>query len=143
MELFHTSPTKINKINKDGMFRDCLCFSSNIYSMGKVNFIYSVNIDESDIIKSSQLFYHDDYKKLDNLLSDIQNIADCDKETAEDYLSGNLNNEDVEIDWEIQGIMGKAAEILGYKAASVQDEQGECYMIPLFKKENMLQQEEG
>lgn len=140
MKLYHTSPEKITKINKGGTFGESLCFSNHIYYMtcATKSYVYSIDIETSQIIPASQFFYSDDCSKLSNIVSDIMRIAECDKEAAEELLSGAETHNDCEIDWTIQGIMGNAAQLLGYRAASIRDEQGQCYVVPFFGKEKEL-----
>lgn len=52
MKLFHTSPAKITAISNDGLFDSGLFFSSNVYSMGKVAVVYSLEIDKNEIVSA-------------------------------------------------------------------------------------------
>ena len=58
MQLFHTSPVKIEKIEKYGLFADCLFFSSEIYTMSAKgdSFVYSIELCDSDVIEVSELY---------------------------------------------------------------------------------------
>lgn len=142
MKLFHTSLKEIKKINKFGIFGQSLCFSSEIYTMCEnATHVYSIEIDEDEVISASQFFYNDDCEKLNFILEDIERIAECDRETAENFLDGTDTYGDPEIDWTMQGFMGDAAKLLGYRAASMRDEQGICYIVPMFDKENELIQQ--
>lgn len=135
MKLYHTSPKAIESIKKTGLFGECLCFSSDVYSMsvGDV-LVYSIDIDASDIIEA------DCFGSVDtpDTLSRIQNVLECDEDQALEYLTGSEVHPDPEMDWFIQGMMGQAAKEAGYKAASSRDEQGAVYIVPMFGKESEL-----
>jgi len=141
MILFHTSPTEIKAgtINDDGILGECLCFSADIYQMcpGKV-ITYEIEIDEDDIIEANSFFYRDDYKKLDIIIKNIMEYAECDEEQAQEYLSQRDSHGDGEVDWRIQGYTGEAAKALGYRAAQAEDEQGQVYIIPMLNNESLL-----
>lgn len=142
MKLYHTSPKEITKITKNGAFGESLCFSADVYSMSVgTDFIYSIELEESDVIEASRFFYQDDCDALDSIVEHIMSVVECDKEEAESYLDGSASHEDAEIDWMIQGMMGDAAKLLGYKAAQAQDEQGAVYIVPMFGKESELKAE--
>lgn len=135
MKLYHTSPNKIEKIKKTGLFGECLCFSSSVYSMsvGEV-LVYSIEIEDSEIIEVSR-FDSDDAP---NAIAHIAHVLDCSEDDALDYLTGSEIHSDAEMDWFIQGMMGEAAKEAGYKAASSRDEQGTVYIVPMFGKESEL-----
>ena len=141
MKLYHTSPTKIEKINKFGLFDDCLFFSSNIYSTGDVNFIYSIEVQESDIVNVSQLYS-------ENIINHIVNNLECSEEEAEKLLIGEIETHDImdyeeagESGWFIQAQQGACAKEMGFKACELIDEQGTVYIIPMFSRENELTEE--
>ncbi|PIQ25374.1 hypothetical protein COW36_06635 [bacterium (Candidatus Blackallbacteria) CG17_big_fil_post_rev_8_21_14_2_50_48_46] len=135
MKIYHTSPTPIAQIKKTGTFGECLCFSSDVYSMsvGDV-FVYSLEIDESEIIDACD-FDADDAPEV---LAHIQNVFECDEYQALDYLTGSEIHPDAEWDWFIQGQMGEAAKEAGYKAARGIDEQGSVYIVPMLGREKDL-----
>lgn len=136
MQIFHTSPDEITSINKFGMLGECLCFSVDIYKMAaRKVIVYSLDIDEQDIIDASSLFYRDDDAKLDGIVQDVMELADCDREEAEELISQRSSySDDAEIDWRIQGYAGEAAKALGYSAARAEDEQGTVYIVPMFER---------
>jgi len=135
MKLYHTSPNKIEKISARGAFGECLCFSSDVYSMsvGAVH-VYSLEIEESEVIDAS------DFEASDapNVVAHIMNVLECDEDQALEYLTGSDSHSDAEMDWFIQGQMGEAAKEAGYRAARMQDEQGDCYIVPMFGKEKEM-----
>ena len=139
MKLFHTSPTEIKDINNYGMFGECLCFSADVYQMSACEVLtYSIEVDEDEIIKANSFFYREDYELLNEIITEIMELAECDEEQAQEYLSQNDNHGDAEIDWRIQGYSGEAAKVLGFKAAAAEDEQGTVYIIPMLKREAEL-----
>ncbi len=140
MQLFHTSPTEIKEISAYGMFGECLCFSADVYQMSACDVItYQINIDDADIIEARSFFYQADCDKLNEIVAEIMELADCDEEQAQELLSQNDFFGDAEIDWRIQGYAGEAAKVLGYKAASADDEQGTVYIVPMLDKEADLE----
>lgn len=139
MKLYHTSPNKIEAIKKTGLFGECLCFSSSVYSMsvGEV-LVYSIEIEDSSEIIDVSRFDSDDAP---NALAHIANVLDCSEDEALDYLTGSQIHPDAEMDWFVQGMMGEAAKEAGYKAASSRDEQGTVYIVPMFGRESELKLE--
>jgi len=139
MKLFHTSPKKITKINSRGMFGESLCFSSSVYSMsvGEV-IVYSLEIDESEVIEAQRFFYYDDSEKLNDIISQIMDVCEVEEEEAKSFLENKSNPDDAEDGFWIQGLMGDAAKILGFKAAQSEDEQGIVYIVPMMGKESEL-----
>jgi hypothetical protein len=139
MELFHTSPSEITKINTDGLFGEFLCFSSDEYVMTAGQHVtYKIEIDEDEIVEANHLFYHKDAEKLEGLVSEVMEMLGCDEGTAEEMLSQNDDCGDAEMSWEIQAMTAKAAKILGYRGVLFQDEQGTCYMIDMMGYESEL-----
>lgn len=141
MELFHTSPSKITEINELGIFGSNLFFSTETYHTVSCDvFTYKINLDDDDIIESGQLFYHKDSAKLDSIIKEVMNLINCDEEEAEKQLeqSDEAEYTDTDNNWEIQALSAKAAKLLGFRAVSMQDEQGTCYMIDMLKKESDL-----
>ena len=55
IRVFHTSPQEIKEIRKDGRFDDVLFFSDREYSMGKVRAVYSIDLDERQVINGRDL----------------------------------------------------------------------------------------
>lgn len=140
MQIFHTSPNEITKIDMFGQFGECLCFSNDVYQMSACEtIVYSLEVEETDIVEANSFFYRDDCDKLESIIDEIMDLAECDKETAEELLSQNATHEDPEIDWRIQGFAGEAAKVLGYKAAEAQDEQGIVYIVPMLDRIQSLE----
>ena len=142
MELFHTSPNAIESgsINQFGLAGESLCFSADVYTMSAAKVItYKMEIDESEIIEVCTIPYSNDTDKLMGIISEIQELADCDEDQAWDYLSQkDQYSEDWEIDLRLQGYAGDAAKALGYKAAQGEDEQGAVYIVPMMGNESQL-----
>lgn len=135
--VYHTSPKKITEINKDGMFDDCLFFSDDVYSMS-VGSVYVYTIELNNTIEVNSFFYHDDYLKLNDIVSNIVNVADVTEDEARDLLDGTDESSDGDISWFIQAKQGEAAKVLGYEAAEAEDEQGAVYIVPMLDKLNEL-----
>lgn len=150
MELLHTSGSPITEITETGTFGSFLFFSSSEYVMCKCNYLtYSIEIDESDIIEATSLFYHDDSEKLNTLVAGVANIFGCDEQTARDLmdetetdiyraLPGRDADEYAELSWDTQRYAAEAGRILGYRCTAVRDEQGTSYMIDMLGRENEL-----
>lgn len=149
MELFHTSPAKIEKISK-GRFGEFLFFSSHIYTMTAGECItYKIEITESEVIEASKLFYHADATALEPLVEKLAAQLDIDSDTAESLIDESSNIYDIESNvdaedmadasWDIQRITAAAAKLLGYRGVQVTDEQGGAYMIDMTGHEIDLQ----
>lgn len=140
MELFHTSPAEITNINTFGRFGEFLCFSADVYTMSAGEVVtYKIEVDDTDIIESSSLFYHEGAEKLSPLVERVMELAGCDEDTAEDLLSQKDDCGDAELSWDIQALTAQAAKILGYRGVSMSDEQGTCYMIDMLGHEAELE----
>ena len=137
MTVYHTSPDKIEKITKNGLFADCLFFSETPYSMSISNVhTYKINVKT---IKVSEFFYNDDCEKLNNIVNDIMTYFNTDKETAENLLDSTIESwelsDETEDNFYIQAKQGEAGKIIGYDGAESEDEQGTVYIIPMFERE--------
>lgn len=143
MRLFHTSPNEITKIDRfGGRFGEFLCFASEPYVMAACEAItYSIELAEDDVIEANSFFFRDDSEKLADLVSEVMELADCDEDDAEEYLSGRLNHDDPEIDWDIQKLMGEAGKALGYRAVQARDEQGAVWLVAMAGREKDLVRE--
>ena len=140
MNLFHTSPNKITKINTFGKFADCLFFADKPYYMTSGNaVVYKIDAEDMDFISASQLYDEE-------IVSEICNRFNCDEDTAEALLDGResvWNHEfaDADNDWWIQELQGRCAKKMGYDGCKSRDEQGVVYIIPMFGRENLLEQQ--
>lgn len=136
-QVYHTSPNQINKITTQGLFDDCLFFSTDIYSMSTkgASFIYSMNLDDSDIVDVSEL--HDE-----EIIADIMQVMSVDEDGAERMLDGRDNAYDHdgtgEDDWWLQAQQGACAKKMGYVACEATDEQGAVYIVPMSDRESTL-----
>lgn len=147
IRLYHTSPNQIGKINKEGPFVDCLCFSGRKYKMthGQVH-VYALDIDESDILYLRRLWYLEITKEekpaVDKTVSRVMQLFDVDEETAQNLLDESENpwdyTDDEEKAWELQGLSGSIAAAVGYRCAVGRDEQGTVYIVPMFERESEL-----
>ena len=137
MEIYHTSPNKIEKINSYGIAGDCLFFSADIYTMTAAPeyAVYSIEISEDQIIKASDLYDEE-------IVSEIAEEFGVDVEVAEGLLDGSENEWDFDCDaeksWWLQGKQGECAKKMGYEACLSKDEQGSVYIVPLLGREEDL-----
>lgn len=148
MELFHTSPTEIQKITANGRFGEFLFFSSHVYAMTADDFVtYSLELDDDQIIAAGQLFYHEDAEKLAPLVAELAAQLSIDEETAEALIEESkqvfdldeIDPEDAgEIAWDVQRFTARAAKILGFRAVQVQDEQGSAWLVDMLGREDEL-----
>ena len=135
-QMFHTSPSKIEKIHDGGIFGDCLFFSGGFYSMGPVVLhVYEANFD---CVPVSEL----DITGNEPVINDISECFGVDAETAYELLTGSANEWDFDCDgdksWWLQGQRGKAAKNQGYDGCEDEDEQGTVYIIPMTGREDCL-----
>lgn len=139
MQLYHTSPSPITEISPAGTFGSHLCFSSHVYQMciGEA-VVYSIEISDDDIIDASSLLHHPDAELLDDIIAEVARIADCDTDTAEDYITQSDDPGDAELSWDIQRLTAEAAGVLGYRGVAAQDEQGTVYLIDMSGRESEL-----
>ena len=132
LTLTHTSPVEITKIEKHGLFNDCLFFSIDEYAMGNVEAVYTLNIEEDKIIDTAEL-------DCDEVVADIALALDCTEDEAFDMLTSEIEAQDItgdcEDSWYIQAKQGEAAKLMGYEACESQDEQGAVYIVPMFERE--------
>lgn len=146
MKLIHTSPEKITKITTHGLFGDCLCFSDSTYFMTAASnpVVYSIELNESEIIDARSFFYREDSSALDSIVSEIMGMVGCDEDKAQDLLSGKAalidiaEEFDAEQDFEIQKMAAQAAKLLGYRAVELRDEQGAMWLVSMLGKEHEL-----
>jgi hypothetical protein len=151
MELFHTSPSTIEKINATGLYGEFLFFSGRVYTMTAVAapITYAINIDDSKIIDASNIFCDEKAEILSSLVKKLAERYGVDEDTAESLIdeSANIYDIDCNVDaedladasWDIQKFTANAAKMLGYRGVKVTDEQGDAYMIDMLGHENELQ----
>ncbi len=147
IELLHTSPVLIDKIEKEtgfGQFGDVLFFSEEEYVMtaSETVHVYSLELKENQIIEACDL-------EDSEAVADIARFSGCDDELAEELLtsyteaynefSDSKDGEEIsDISWYIQRVQAEAAKRMGYLAVKGEDEQGTVYAICMFEKENLL-----
>ena len=137
MKLFHTSPTKIEKIHENGMFGDCLFFSSEPYYMTTVKtpVVYSIDLNDDDVVPVRDLFDEE-------IISRIALVMNIDEDSAERVLDGRDtafdHGHDGEMDWWVQGVQGECAKKMGFSAVESQDEQGAVWIVPMLGREHDL-----
>jgi len=152
MQLIHTSPGKIEKIDEYGMFNDCLFFSLEPYYMTQARpvYTYSIEINEGKIISVGDLY---DEEIISEIIEDLGEFAlteELDESLAEKLLDGSKlicdlaphdtmdYTEYSEYEWEIQRKQARAAVNMGYEGCQGTDEQGTVYIIPMFGRESEL-----
>ena len=148
MILYHTSPEKIEKINKHrGPFSGALFFSDTPYFMSSASkLVYTVNVDDSDFLDLDDL--DDDLEILEDIKHMYSVLFDdeIDTDDAYDYLVEDSNIFDQgfdgelasEFSWFLQGIQAKAAKNQGYLGVKSQDEQGTVWIINMIDREHLL-----
>jgi hypothetical protein len=133
--MFHTSPSKELKINKNGIAQDCLFFSDEVYKMSEAS-IYTFEAD-FNCVRASEL--HDD-----EIINQIAEYFNCDLELAESLLDASESEWSQEFDcdgedsWWLQGKRGECAVKMGYDGCEDEDEQGTVYIVPMFGRESEL-----
>lgn len=141
MELFHTSPAKIDKINSNGRFGEFLFFSLKEYVMAASEFVtYKIELADDEFIEATQIFYHEDAVKLDALVAKFSQRFEVETDEAEEIIAerAQLNSSDADDLWDVQMYTAKAAKLLGFRAVRVTDEQGSAYMIDMQGHESEL-----
>lgn len=152
MEIIHTSPNKIEKINTKGLFNDCLFFSEDRYVMtaSKKVFTYVLEISDDDTIVVDDLKNELIIKDIISDISDMKITEDVNEGLAQQLLTSEVSIFDLipegtidcteysEYDWEIQSYQGKCAKLMGFKACLSVDEQGDVWIIPMLGRENDL-----
>lgn len=145
MKLFHTSPAKISKITSSGRFGEFLFFSSRVYTMtAACATVYSIEIDDAEIIDADQLFYHADAASLEGLVDELADRLGIDAERAEALIEESVSAPELdeiaaedaaEVSWDVQRYTARAAKVLGFRGVRVTDEQGAAYMIDMTGRE--------
>jgi hypothetical protein len=152
MTIVHTSPVKIEKIEKEygtGIFEDVLFFASDAYSMSESNFVYHVEVAENEIIRARELeeYYESDAFKAaqKELVRRYEAIIDEDKayDLICDYCEASeLESDDYEelanLGWEVQKHQGQLARAFGFRFCESRDEQGTVYIGSMYNRESEL-----
>ena len=153
--VYHCSPTRITKILKNNSWGDVdfsgsIFFALEPYALGSCRFLYSMVLQDSEIIESCMLDPNVliDGETASEKIIHYASVYDIniDEEGAEDllcdYRTRVLDDVDSEargyIEWFVQGIQGRAAHAMGYIAAQSHDEQGTVYIAYLHGKEHLL-----
>jgi hypothetical protein len=133
MQLFHCSQTEINKIDQSGRFGEFLFFASSPAHYGE--FIYKIDIDESDVIDCHTLFSRGDPARLRNIVARVMKITGCDEVVAREYLTQSKRHSNTKTDWDLQGLTALCGQMLGYRCTAMP-----CglYMIAMAGKEHEL-----
>ena len=142
IELYHTSPQEITRIDEHGRFGEFLFFSCSVYAMVAGEYVtYTIDVDADDMISAGSLFYHEEAGKLDSLIAKFCERFDVDIDTAEEIISGRkeLDGCDADDGWDVQLFAARAAKLLGFRGVVVADEQGAAYMIDMQGREAELE----
>lgn len=152
MELFHTSPESISKINRSGLFDSFLCFSSDVYVMTAGDYVvYGIDQDESQIIEAGSMFYQEgSYETLLPIVMKVMKRFGVTEEEAIELLDETSSVYDIEGLAERHEISSEdlwwrqlqtaiCAKMLGYQGCLMTDEQGGVYFIDMFGRESELQ----
>lgn len=154
MKLYHTSPNRIEKIDRYGKFGSMLFFSSEPYFMTATSsdvVLYSIDLDEDKILNIDSVFYRYDSSEeagLQEVIEHVMHVLEVDQETAENLLDNSQSiqadhvdvamSDSAEADWFVQEQQGEVAKSLGYEAALTRDEQGSVYIACMFEREKDL-----
>lgn len=149
MDLFHTSPAKIDKIHTSGRFGEFLFFSDRVYVMTAGDFqTYKLELSEDDVIPAGRLFWHDDAEKLQPLVAELAARLGVSEEDAEALIEESKSTHDIDsiepedaadASWDVQLFTARAAKMLGFRAVQVQDEQGAAWMVDMLGHEEDLE----
>jgi len=149
MKLLHTSPEEITNISLAGRFGEFLFFSHDEYVTTAGDYLtYAIELDDSSIIAAGELLDHENAELLNDLLGEVKEITRCNDEQAASLLTQESSLFDFpelclsdidELDWDIQRLTGEAGRTLGFRAVEALDEQGACYIVPMFGRENCLE----
>lgn len=148
MDLFHTSPAKIDKITTSGRFGEFLFFSDRVYVMTAGSFqTYKLELSEEDVIPANRLFWHDDAEKLQPLVAELAARLGVSEEDAEALIEESKSAHDIDsiepedaadASWDVQLFTARAAKALGYRAVQVSDETGYSWMVDMLGREPEL-----
>ncbi|MDR0226727.1 MAG: hypothetical protein LBI66_09915 [Burkholderiaceae bacterium] len=145
MDLFHTSPVKIDKIHTSGRFGEFLFFSDRVYVMTAGSFeTYKLELNDDDVIRASRLFFHEDAEKLQPLVTELAARLGVSEEDAEALIEESKSAHDIDsiepedaadASWDVQLFTARAAKALGYRAVQVSDETGFSWMVDMLGRE--------
>lgn len=149
MKLTHTSPVEITSINTSGRFGQFLFFANREYIMTADSHItYNIELADAAVIRAGALFYHEEAEKLTGLIAEVAARFDIDKNTAEELIEESTSIYDIESNvaaedmadaaWDIQHYTARAANLLGFRAVAVNDEQGTAYIVDMLGRETEL-----
>lgn len=150
--IYHTSPAVIAKPQKFGRFGEFVFFSSGVYTMTEVVNPVVYGIDEStlNIVEACSMAHIENFDVIcADIINDVAEMFDVDFDTAHDILTekeSEWNYDcDAEKSWDRQKLTAKAAKLMGFDGAQVEDEQGAAYMISIvdhFDKMRLLNESE-
>lgn len=149
MELFHTSPAEITRIDKHGRFGEFLFFAESEYvttAGGHVS--YKIELADDAVIDASGLFHHKEAEKLADLVAELAARFDISESEAEALMEESKSIFDIDCciepedladaSWDVQHFTARAAKVLGFRGVVVSDEQGAAYMVDMLGREDEL-----
>lgn len=148
MDLFHTSPAKIDKIHTSGRFGEFLFFANDVYAMTAASpVVYRLDLADDEVIEAGRLFRHEDAEKLQPLVVELAQRLGVSEEDAEALIEESKSAHDIDgiepedaadASWDVQLFTARAAKMLGFRAVQVQDEQGAAWMVDMLGREAEL-----
>ena len=124
------------KINNDGLFGGIFAGYSKSVANSHGNYLYEINLDESDIANISKIdaLSDDDLSEIFPGVNDVDRLRELlieDDQPNED--DNNILNPEFDEDgyrsWAVQKMQGIAAKKMGYKAIELEDEHGNVLLI--------------
>ena len=166
MNLYHSTLDAIKEIYSSGPYGSHLFFSG-FYQKTRGNIVYSIKINEDDVIEAWEILDHEVDGNMREIVAEVRDRVeyllgglpeDFDDWDAEQLLKNTrqlsqlaryydltdaqieaLDEADAgEVDWEIQRLTAEAARIAGFKAVQIEDEMGGSIMIDMLGCEGEL-----
>jgi hypothetical protein len=148
MKLFHTSPCKIEKITMSGNYDDCLFFSKDVYEVPVDDdeentaepIQYLINAENMRFVEACDLYDEE-------LINVIVEEFEVESETAKNLLN---SSDSVWNHWFAEkgtndfviARRGECATNMGFDGYKDIENDQEVFIIPMFKRESILEQTE-
>jgi hypothetical protein len=141
MKLYHTSPEQNLKLdaNSDRLFQNFIFAALEPYFMGGSAYVYEIDIDESEVADSFQIFYTAEFaEKITPIVQEFADKYGLEFDRALDLIeedgdcwdvANELGVDAADMSWDCQLYLAKCAVACGFKAAESEDEQGTCYIV--------------
>ena len=142
MKLFHKTQSKIENITKRGNFEDVFFFGESVhYLLEDWAFTYTVESDDLDFFFFFFFQFQDNVEE-NALVVRFAEIFDLSLDDAIAVLSNDddiaSHTDDMSDETYVQVYQAKIAKSYGFDGCISEDEQGAVYMIPMFGRENLL-----